>query len=405
MLRHDAILRMRSAWWVKDRSVRQIFSMLDGPAGQTRAVGGIVRDTILGRTNVDGDLDMATELLPKEVVKRARAAGMQSYPTGIDYGTVTIRNGKIVAEVTTLRKDVKTDGRHAVVEFGTNWGVDARRRDFTMNALYAAPSGALYDPLDGLDDLLNGRVRFIGDPDQRIAEDRLRVYRFFRFCASHGGESCAGEGMLACKRAAHDLGDLAAERVGAEIVKMMGLPRVAATFANMRKVGILDFNVAALQALARYEDKTGSPVVAARLAVLMDFIDMGRMKEEWRLSGAVVREAQEVRRMAQLMIEDSLYEAAYRHGRFAYVAMPVASTLADWSVEKMQDVRSFWDQMVVPAFPVDGEDLLDAGFAQGPELGKALRRVEADWVGSGFNLTRDDLLEKLGSYLGSNLNP
>ncbi len=238
MLRHDAIIHLRSAWWVKDRSVRQIFTILDGPAGQTRAVGGIVRDTIVGKTSVDGDLDMATELLPDEVTKRARAAGMSCYPTGIDHGTVTIRNGQIVAEVTTLRKDVKTDGRHAVVEFGTNWGADARRRDFTMNALYAAPSGALYDPLDGLEDLLNGRVRFIGDPDQRIAEDRLRVYRFFRFCASHGGEHCAGEDMQACKRSAHDLGDLSAERVGAEIIKMLGLSRVVATFANMRKAGI-----------------------------------------------------------------------------------------------------------------------------------------------------------------------
>lgn len=399
MSRHDAILRMRSAWWVKDRSVRQIFSILDGPAGQTRAVGGIVRDTIVDKTSADGDIDMATELLPDEVVKRARAAGMPCYPTGIDHGTVTIRNGQVVAEVTTLRKDVKTDGRHAVVEFGTNWGADARRRDFTMNALYAAPSGALFDPLDGLEDLLNGRVRFIGDPDQRIAEDRLRVYRFFRFCASHGGESCAAEDMQACKRFAHDLGNLPAERVGAEIVKMMGLSRVAATFANMRKAGILDFSVAALQALARYEDSTGSPVVAARLAVLMGFRDMGRMKEEWRLSSAVIREAQEVRQAAQMMIDGSLYETAYRHGRFAYVALPVAFALADWSDAQVQEVRSFWDQMDVPAFPVGGEDLLDAGFTQGPDLGKALRRVETDWVSSGFKLTREDLLAKLGTYL------
>ncbi len=151
--------------------------------------------------------------------------------------------------------------------------------------------------------------------------------------------------------------------------------------------------------MARYEDKTGSPVVAARLAVLIDFRDMGRMKEEWRLSSAVIREAQEVRQAAQMMIDGSLFEAAYRHGRFAYVALPVASALANWSNAQMQEVRSFWDQMEVPAFPVSGDDLLDAGFAQGPELGKALRRVEGDWVASGFKLTREDLLAKLGIYL------
>ena len=399
MLRHDAILRMRSAWWVKDQSVRQIFSVLEGPAGQTRAVGGLVRDTIVGKTSIDGDIDMATELLPDEVTKRARAAGMSCYPTGIEHGTVTIRNGQAVAQVTTLRKDVKTDGRHAVVEFGTNWKADARRRDFTMNAIYAAPSGALYDPLEGLEDLLSGRVRFIGDPDQRIGEDRLRVYRFFRFCASHGGEKCYEEGVQACKRSKDLLGDISAERVGAEFIKMLALPRVAATFASMRKTGIVNFSVSALQALARYEDATGSPVMAARLAVLIGFENLDEMQDKWRLSNAVVREAQEIRRAAELMIEGSLFEAAYRHGRFAYVALPVACAMADWTWKQMQEVRAFWDQMNVPAFPISGEDLLDAGFVQGPQLGKALRLVESDWVRSGFKITREELLLKLENYL------
>ena len=400
MLRHDAIMRLRSAWWAKDPHVREIFKVLDGPAGQTRAVGGIVRDTVSGRNNVDGDIDMATEFLPDEVVKRVRAAGMSSYPTGIEHGTVTVRHGHVIAEVTTLRKDIKTNGRHAEVEFGTNWGADARRRDFTINALYAAPSGALYDPLDGLTDLLENRVRFIGDPAKRIEEDLLRVYRFFRFSASHGNENCDAEGLAACGNWVGRLGEISAERVGTEMLKMLGLGRVVATLASMTKIGILDFNVPALKALARYEDKTGSPVVAARLAILSKYSDLKQIAEKWRLSRAVVREGEAIREAAEMMIDGRLYEAAYRHSRLAYVSLPVACAIGDWSEPKFEEVRDFWHGMNVPDFPIGGDDLLEAGFAQGPELGKALRRIEAEWVHSGFKLGRDDLLERLEKYLG-----
>lgn len=173
------LIRLKSAPWLHEAETQRLFALLDGAAGKTRAVGGIVRDTLLDRVRESGEIDFATELLPEEVMQRAAAAGVPAYPTGIEHGTVTLKLGTLLAEVTTLREDVETFGRHATVRFGTDWTRDAERRDFTMNALYVGQDGALFDPLGGVADCLEERVRFIGDADQRIAEDRLRVYRFF----------------------------------------------------------------------------------------------------------------------------------------------------------------------------------------------------------------------------------
>ncbi|MCF6301735.1 MAG: CCA tRNA nucleotidyltransferase [Devosiaceae bacterium] len=397
--RHDAVTRLRTAWWVRDQSAQQIFDVLGAKEHRTRAVGGLVRDTILGVTSLGGDIDLATELLPDDVLKLARGAGMSCYPTGYDHGTVTVRNGQVTAEVTTLRQDVVTDGRHARVKFGTNWEVDAKRRDFTMNAIYAGFNGALYDPLDGLGDALSGKVRFIGDPDQRIAEDRLRVFRFFRFTASHGQEQYDKLGLDACARAAGDLHALSAERKGAEMTKILGLPHVVVTLARMTKIGVLAFSIEDLQALLRYEKTTQSPVVAARLALLEGEGVLERLRVAWRLSNALVSETRSIRSAARKMIDGELYDAAYRHGRFAYVAVPVACALANWTKEQCREINEFWEEINVPGFPISGDDLLEAGFSQGPELGKALRRIEQDWVQGGFILQRDELLVRLKKYM------
>lgn len=397
--RSEAVQRLRKSWWVHDRSAQQIFSILEGEDQRTRAVGGLVRDTILGANSMGGDVDMATELLPDDVIARARRAGMSCYPTGLAHGTVTIRNGQVIAEVTTLRQDVVTDGRHAQVKFGTDWTIDAQRRDFTMNALYADYNGALFDPLNGLNDLFARRVQFIGDPDQRILEDRLRVFRFFRFTASHGQENYDTAGLDACERAAGNLVQLASERIGTEMVKMLALPKIVGTLARMTKIGVMDFSVESLQALVRYEAKTGSPVVAARLAVLLGKMDLERMRTEWRLSNALVKEARQIREAADMMIKGDLYNSAYRHGRFAYVAIPVACAVGEWSPAQCDEVNEFWERMTVPSFPVKGQDLIDAGYAQGPKLGQALHQVEEEWVAGGFVLEREELLARMNKYL------
>jgi len=194
-----------------------------------------VRDALVDRMRDTPEIDFATELRPEEVSRRAAAAGVPVYPTGIEHGTVTLKVGDLIAEVTTLREDVETDGRHAKVKFGKDWTRDAERRDFTLNALYARADGTLFDPLGGADDCIAGYVRFIGDADQRIAEDRLRVYRFFRFTASHGHEKFDRSGLEAVTRAAGSLDGLSAERVGSEMRRMLDLPRVGTTLGAMRR--------------------------------------------------------------------------------------------------------------------------------------------------------------------------
>ncbi len=396
--RHDAIVRLRAANWVREQDTQEIFKALGGLSDRTRAVGGIVRDTIIGKPDMRADLDLATELKPGEVMARAQAEGMSCYPTGIKHGTVTVRNGQTTVEVTTLREDVETDGRHAQVKFGLNWKADARRRDFTINALYASMTGAFHDPLAGLEDLLAHRVRFIGSPEGRIEEDRLRVYRFFRFTAGYGNEIFDEDGLAACQRAAGSLGGLSGERVGAEMMKILALPRVAATLAVMSKSDIVDIDAAVLEMLARYEDLTVSTVAVGRLAILIAMGGSEAIQQAWRLSNASIAEAREVRQAAALLDAGEYSQAAYRYGRLGPVALQVAAAVGQWPKEKLRVAVEKFHGIDVPPFPINGEDLKEAGFLPGPALGKALRAIEAEWIKSEFSLDRVALLERLAKY-------
>jgi len=393
--RHEAIVRLRAACWVRQADFQRIFEVLDGSSDRTRAVGGIVRDTIIGKPRMDTDLDLASELEPDEVMRRAREAGMSCYPTGIDHGTVTVRHGRVTAEITTLREDITTDGRHAKVRFGSSWRADAQRRDFTINALYASMNGALHDPLDGLKDLFQRRVRFIGDPDQRILEDRLRVFRFFRFSASHANENFNPEGLEACARAAGSLDLLSGERVGAEMLKILALQKVAATLALMSKTRVLNLGGPTLEGLALYENSTSSPLALARLAILLEAADAKKLQEKWRLSNVAMREALEIGRAAKLILNEDFNQVAYRFTRLGFAALPVAAALGQWDKERLHRAMEIFHKISAPAFPVNGRDLLNAGFVPGPRLGDALRRIENEWVSSGFKLGREELLEHL----------
>jgi len=393
--RNEAIVRLRSALWVKNAEFQRIFEILGGNSERTRAVGGIVRDTIAGRPDMGTDLDLASELEPDEVMKRVRAAGMSCYPTGIEHGTVTVRHGRVTAEITSLRQDIKTDGRHAQVRFGTDWRADAERRDFTINALYASMNGVLYDPLDGLNDLFAGRVRFIGDPDQRIREDRLRVLRFFRFSASHGNEVHDPAGLAACKRAAGSLDMLSGERVGAEMLKIMALQRAASSMAVMSEIGVLKLDAQTLKVLASYERLTVAPVALARLAILLGAIEPKKLQEKWRLSNAAVREASEIGAAAKLILNGDFNQLAYRFSRLGFAALAVAAAIGGWDKERLHAAMEVFHNLKVPPFPISGRDLLNAGFKPGPELGDALRQIEGEWVNSDFKLERQELLERL----------
>ena len=391
----DMVARLKSADWLRRDETQTLLKLLGGEDGKTRAVGGIVRDTLLGRDLAPADIDFATALLPHEVAIRAERAGIAVHPTGIEHGTVTLRLDTLVAEVTTLREDVETDGRRALVQFGTDWTRDAERRDFTLNALYAGIDGDLFDPLDGLDDCLAGKVRFIGDPARRIEEDRLRVYRFFRFSASPGGEKFDSAGLDACRAAADRLDGLSAERVGHELRRMLALPRVATTLKAMVEADILALSGETIRLLHGYERRARRPDFAARLAIIIAETGVNRLKSRWRLSNDEVAAAEVILAVAQLVRDYKLNEAAYRHPAALADGVEVAAILADWTEAGKSAVLDQLQGLAVPRFPVTGGDLIKLGLRPGKALGAELDRLEQLWIESGFSLDREALLATL----------
>ncbi|MDB5562597.1 MAG: hypothetical protein JWN11_2015 [Hyphomicrobiales bacterium] len=393
--------RLRTAAWLLRDETRAIFELLEGAAGRTRAVGGVVRDTLLGRAGEAFDIDFATELLPNDVMARAQRAGIAAYPTGIEHGTITLRVGSETVEVTTLREDVETDGRHAVVKFGTDWRRDAERRDFTLNALYAGMNGEVFDPLGGLEDCLAHRVRFIGDPDQRIAEDRLRVYRFFRFSTSHGQASEGKfdpEGLAACRRAAGSLGGLSAERVGVEMRRLLSMPKIAPTLATMADAQILAFPAAAFDILAGYE-RIARPTLAGRLAILIDATNAKAVQAAWRLSNEEIDSAVRVLGAAELLRAKKLNAAVYRFRDLLDDGLALATLKDGWDDHVRTEVRSYIELLLAQPpwrFPVSGNDLIELGLRPGKELGVELARLERLWIESGFMLDREALLGRVG---------
>ncbi|WP_404402698.1 CCA tRNA nucleotidyltransferase [Pelagibacterium halotolerans] len=394
MRRAEALARLEKAEWLARAA--PFFACLDGASGATRAVGGIVRDTLLGIERTQTDLDLATTLLPNDVMARATAAGLGAHPTGIDHGTVTLVHGGMTAEVTTLRQDVETYGRHARVVFGSDWEADAARRDFTMNALYAGGDGTLFDPLGGLEDCLARRVRFIGDPAQRLAEDRLRVYRYFRFCASHGEQRFDPDALAACAAAAHDLSRLSAERVGQEMTRLLALPRIGNTLSAMIGIGLLaeGMDVAgAMGVFERYEHIDPEPALAARLGIILkNGLSADDLKTRWRLSSRLMREAEAILEAARCLLADRVNEVAYRWPEIKLHAVYLGAALGgkpDAWVERHVEILT---QIDPPPFPLDGRDLKALGYAPGEALGAELARLKGMWIERGFVPDRAALL-------------
>ncbi|UYO01058.1 MAG: CCA tRNA nucleotidyltransferase [Devosia sp.] len=385
--------RLTAAEWLARPEVQTIFAVLEGDAGRTRAVGGIVRDSLIGASRDGADIDMATELLPVAVMQKAKAAGIATYPTGIEHGTVTLRLGATSVEVTTLRQDVRTDGRHAEVVFGSDWAADAARRDFTINALYCHADGRLYDPLGGAGDLINGRVRFIGEAARRIAEDGLRVFRFFRFSASHGGEQFDAEGLAACQDAADDLDHISRERIGSEMMRMLGLPRIARTLGVMDQFGLVRIAPGAGEALLRYEALGGASPMA-RLA-LLGRESLETRQADWRLSNGAVSHAQNIADAAAMLRAGDVGWAAYRFGEDAVEGLAVAAAEEGWSRDRLAETARDLGRLPVAPLPVNGSDLVARGMKAGPEMGAALAILERAWVESGFLLDKDALLDRI----------
>jgi poly(A) polymerase len=376
--------------WLEDPATRRVCAALTIDGAAAYFVGGCVRNALLGAPV--SDLDIATDATPETVITLAKRAGVKAIPTGIEHGTVTLVQSGIPFEVTTFRKDVATDGRRAVVAFSTDIAEDAQRRDFTMNALYAAPDGTVVDPLNGLKDLNARNVRFIGDATARIREDYLRSLRYFRFHAWYGdhSEGFDPEALSAIASNLDGLAQLSRERVTAELLKLLSASDPAPSVAAMRQTGVL----AAL--LPGSDDRALAPLIhlenglapnpLRRLGALggSTLSDALRLSKQQQGRLALMREA------AESMT--AVAELAFRHGidvardiallRAALLEQPV-SPLLEADLELGGSAT----------FPVAARDLMPE--YAGPALGKALRRLEAEWIASGFTLDRETLLSRL----------
>lgn len=377
--------------WLKAEGTQAVMSMLEAGGHAAYAVGGCVRNALLGEAV--SDVDISTDARPRRVMALAEQAGLKAVPTGIDHGTVTLVAAGTGYEVTTFRADVETDGRRAVVRFADDIAEDAVRRDFTMNALYCDRYGALVDPLGGLPDLEARRFRFIEDAATRIREDYLRILRFFRFSAWYGDPEAGmdPEALAAIADNLDGLEQLSAERVGAELTKLLTAPDPLSAVAVMERTGVMarvlpGATTRALGPLLLNESRLELPPEPIRRLAATGFADGAAL----RLSRAAQKRLDLLH--AQVSGPEGLPEIAWRHG--ADTARDVAALRAA-ALEDSVDPASLPDLEAAAEarFPVTAKDLMPA--LEGPALGAALKTLEADWIASGFTLDKADLLKRV----------
>lgn len=378
--------------WIDRPGTQAVCAMLQDAGHRALFVGGCVRNALLGEPVAD--IDIATDARPETVMDRAGAVGLRAVPTGIDHGTVTVIADGLPHEITTFRRDVATDGRRATIAYSTDIAEDARRRDFTMNALYAAADGTVIDPLGGLPDLTARRVRFIEDAEARIREDYLRILRFFRFHAWYGDpkEGPDAEGMAACASLSAGLETLSKERVGSELLKLLAAPDPAPAVGSMEFAGCLTrilpgANARALPVLVHLEKATQTPPdPIRRLAVLggADHGDLLRLSRQQARTLATIRNG--------IDSAQGVAELAWRHGETLArdVVLARAAMLEQpLPVGMGEDLA----RGAAARFPVRAADL--PGDITGPDIGATLKRLESRWIASGFTQDKAQLLRGL----------
>jgi poly(A) polymerase len=389
--------------WLKEPAVRRLLRALAAKGIEARFVGGCVRDALLGIAS--GDIDLATPARPEAVIATLKAARIKAVPTGLAHGTVTAIIGPRTFEITTLRRDIETDGRHAVVAFDAGWDEDAARRDFTINAIYLNPDGTLHDPAGGRADLAAHRVRFVGDPKTRIAEDVLRILRYYRFEARFGGGEGDAAARAACREAVPLLPALSAERVSRELMRLLMAPDPIRVLTMMRDDGVL----AAILPEATRIDRLARlialrhtvPVSPLRLAALIEVDRIGAVAvaDRLRLSGAV-RD-----RLTGLALPwpldpagDSRAQrlARYQLGRDHYRDLCLLAAAEErLDPVRLHDLLELADDWTPPDFPLSGNDVTGLGIPPGPQVGKLLREVRRWWEDGDFAAGRDECLAKL----------
>ena len=392
---------LADAAWLKDGAVAPLLSALDRDGEEARVVGGAVRNTLLGLPVAE--IDVATTAVPEEVARRVEAAGWKAVPTGIEHGTITVVIDGAPFEVTTLREDVETFGRKARVVFGRDWQADARRRDFTINALSACADGQIYDCVGGLADIAARRVRFIGEPSQRIAEDYLRILRFFRFHAYFADGAPDDAGLHACIAGRDGLQMLSRERVRMELLKLLVAPRATPTLAVMAESGLLELVLGGVPYLASFENMTKveaatdtPPDALRRLGALSVWVaeDSARLSERLRLANA---ESERLRgfdcwwRVSPAAGEQAARALLYELGPQAYTDRVLAAwTRSDAGAADgpWHDLATLPRRWTAPVFPLKAADFTRRGLPAGPALGAAMRAATQAWIAEDFPADR-----------------
>lgn len=395
---------LHDAPWLTSGPASRVLALLNGDGEEARVVGGAVRNALLDMP--PGDLDIATTALPEEVVRRARAAHIKCVPTGLEHGTVTLVVEGTPFEVTTLREDVETFGRKAKVAFGRDWQRDAERRDFTINGLSVSSDGVVHDHVGGLDDIEHRRVRFIGDPDRRIAEDYLRILRFFRIHAAYGRGTPDRDGYLACIRGRAGIAGLSAERIRMELLKLMVAPGADAAIEAMAGGGVLlqlfggvtyPGTLAAMIAAEAKLDRT--PDAILRLGALGVAVteDARRLANRLRLTNAEFKTLDSMgHRWWRLKGMDDLTarRRLYRLGEDRYRDRMMLA----WARDGQGADDAMWKNLVTlpdrwkaPVFPLKAADFIERGVVKGPGLGHVIALAEDAWLAQDFPLEIDVL--------------
>ncbi|AGK58927.1 polynucleotide adenylyltransferase region [Hyphomicrobium denitrificans 1NES1] len=404
-----------TAEWLNAKPLRKVFAAFETAHIDVCVVGGAIRNSLIDRPVTD--VDLATPAAPETIIRLAKDAGLDAHPTGIEHGTVTLVSDGVGFEVTTLRRDIETDGRHATVAFTQSWEDDAKRRDFTINALYCDADGMIYDPIGGLDDLRRRRVRFIGDAEARIREDYLRILRFFRFSAQYGKGQLDAVGLAAAIALKQGLTQLAAERIRAEFLKLLAAPFAAEVVLTMHESGILKLilpgmtdpgRLARLQAI---EANLGQPPdVICGLAALAvsNPAKVDALAQRLRLSNAeaaALKTAAIVNPDIDPAQPDTAARAVLYHlgpeafRRAVYVSWARSGAAATDPAWRRRALLA--DRWSPPKMPFGGSDVLALGVPPGPAVGDVLKAFETWWVASDFIPDRSEQAAKLKALAAS----
>lgn len=395
--------------WMEKPSTQTVMNALQSDGRDARFVGGCVRDSLIGRSEIS-NIDIATPIEPDGVIALLEQAGLRAIPTGLEHGTITTVFEGEIFEITTLRRDIDTDGRHAKIAFSDNWLTDAQRRDFTINAIYCDVKGALYDPFGGSKDLKSGKVRFVGNAEKRISEDFLRILRFFRFYAHFGSNTPDAEAISACTKSAGKLKTLSGDRIRSELIKWLAAHSPIESLKHGTSCGvianILNFSpdtstFSKLETLVSAEHSLRIPDPVRRLALLMSHIKPSKntsqhlnfpRKTKRRLEAMLASTAD----ISPTLDDTAVHREIYRLG----VEYVVDVALMNWAQSAAQDDvtwKTFIDSVThwrAPQFPISGQDIVDLGIPPGHQVGQVLNEVEEWWIAGNFQSTRAKILSE-----------